>query len=69
MAFETRSLPTLPHLYPRDFTFYVTPPVAPFSISGFSFSGRTTPPGLLGKGEQLDIKKLEREQKEGTPGI
>ena len=36
-SFETRSLPTLPHRYPRDFTFYVTPPVAPFSFSAFSF--------------------------------
>ena len=34
-VFETRSLPTLPHRYPRDFTFYVTPPVAPFSFQLF----------------------------------
>ena len=37
MAFETRSFPRFspppPHRYPHDFTFYVTPPVALFSIS------------------------------------
>jgi len=30
LFFETRSLPTLAHCYPRSFTFYVAIPIAPF---------------------------------------